>query len=141
MPIDIKNPGGTPGGMREFLLGLILLVLGGFMLFNQVQVHGGYWNFGWAGSYGASFGITLLPLLFGIGLLFFNGKSAAGAILTFGGLLVILAGIIVNLDIHFRQTSLWNTLTMLISIVAGIGLIAKGVLPDAKQAAKQDKSD
>ncbi len=141
MPIDIKNPGGTPGGMREFILGLILLVLGGFMLFNQVQVHGGYWNFGWAGGYGTSFGITLLPLLLGIGILFVNGKSAAGAILTFGGLLVILAGIIVNLDIHFRQTSLFNTLTMLIAIVSGIGLIAKGVLPDAKKADQQKPGD
>jgi len=42
---------------------------------------------------------------------------------------VILVGIIVNMDMHFRRTSLWNTLTMLILIVGGIGLVARSVLP------------
>jgi len=113
--MDIKNVGGTPGGTRTFLLGLIMLVVGSYLLFNQ-------------GS-GTSFGITLIPLLFGIGILFANGKSLVGRGLTGLGFLAILVGIIVNLDIHFRQTSLWNTLTMLILIVGGMGLIVRSVMP------------
>ena len=44
-------------------------------------------------------------------------------------MLVILVGIIANLDLHFRQTSLWNTLTMLILIVGGMGLIIRSMSP------------
>lgn len=131
--MDIQNVGGTPGGMRTFLLGLIMTVAGGYLLFNQVQVHGGYWSWGGLGGTGRSFGITLLPLLLGIGILFVNGKSLAGRFLTYGGALVIVVGIIVNLDIHFRQTSLWNTLTMLVLLVGGIGLIVRSVMPMMKQ--------
>jgi hypothetical protein len=131
--MDIRNVGGTPGGGRTFLLGLIMAVAGGYLLFQQVQVHGGYWSWGGLGGTGRSFGITLLPLLFGIGILFVNGKSFIGRLLTFGGALVIVVGIIANLDIHFRQTSLWNTLTMLVLLVGGIGLIVRSVLPMMRQ--------
>ncbi len=135
--MDIHNVGGTPGGTKTFLLGLIMLVVGGYLLFNQVQVNGGYWRFSLFGQgYGTSFGITLIPLLFGIGILFGNGKSLVGRGLTALGFLAILVGIIANLDIHFRQTSLWNTLTMLILIVGGMGLIARSVMPMQQQKAK-----
>ncbi|HZJ67380.1 MAG TPA: hypothetical protein VFD36_27920 [Kofleriaceae bacterium] len=128
--MDIRNVGGTPGGARTFLLGLIMAIAGGYLLFNQVQVYGGYWNWNWfGGGTGRSFGITLIPLLFGIGILFVNGRSFIGRVLTFGGALVILVGVIANLDIHFQQTSLWNTLTMLVLLVGGIGLIVRSVLP------------
>ena len=127
--MDIKNVGGTPGGTGTFLLGFIMLVVGGYLLLHQVQVGGNYWNWQGIGGYGKTFGVTLLPLLFGIGILFFNGRSLAGRVLTFGGALVILAGIILNLDIHFQQTSLYAVLTMLVLIVGGIGLIARSVMP------------
>jgi len=131
--MDIQNVGGTPGGARTFLLGMIMAIAGGYLLFHQVQVHGGYWNWDGLGGAGRSFGITLLPLLFGVGILFVNGKSFAGRFLTFGGMLVIVVGVIANLDIHFQQTSLWNTLIMLVLLVGGIGLIARSVLPMMQQ--------
>lgn len=128
--MDIHNVGGTPGGTKTFLLGIIMLVVGGYLLFNHVSVGGGYWNWSVFGqSYGTSFGITLIPMLFGVGILFANGKSLVGRVLTFGGLLVILVGIIANLDLHFRRTSLFNTLVMLVLIVGGIGLVARSVMP------------
>ncbi|HTR54145.1 MAG TPA: hypothetical protein VMJ10_25810 [Kofleriaceae bacterium] len=139
MPVDLRNPGGTPGGMRAFLLGLAMMIIGGYLLLDQVQVYGGYWNFGWAGGYGRSFGITLIPLLFGIAILFYDGRSFAGRVLTAGGALVIVAGIIANLDIHFRQTSLFALLVILVLLVGGLGLIVRAVLPfERKNDAKTD---
>jgi hypothetical protein len=131
--LDIRNVGGTPGGTRTFLLGIILVAIGGYLLFNQVQVHGGYWRWGGLGGYGSNFGITLIPLLLGIGILFVNGKSLVGRVLVGVGSLVILVGIIANLDINFRQTSLFNTLLMLICLVAGIGLVVRSVMPMEQQ--------
>jgi hypothetical protein len=127
--MDMHDVGGTPGGMRTFLLGTIMLVVGGYLLLNQVTVHGGFWRFDFMGGYGRSFGITLIPLLFGIGILFFDGRSFAGRFLTGVGALFIIAGVIANLEIHFQRTSLFNTLVMLILIVGGIGLIVRAVLP------------
>jgi hypothetical protein len=135
--LDIRNVGGSPGGMRTFFLGIVLVIIGGYLLFNQVQVHsGGFWHFGF-GSYGSSFGITLIPMLIGIAILFANGKSLVGRVLTGGGLLMILVGIIVNLDIHFQRTSLLNTLIMLTCLVGGIGLVVRSVMP-MKQPEKRD---
>ena len=63
---------------------------GAYLLTNQVTVTSGYWRLL---GYNA-FGLSLLPLLFGIGLLFFNGRSIAGWLLTFAGVVIILVGII-----------------------------------------------
>jgi hypothetical protein len=133
--MDIQNVGGTPGGTRTFLLGMIMAIVGGYLLFQQVSVGGGYWNWNMFGGAGRSFGITLLPLLFGIGILFASGRSLIGRLLTYGGALVIVVGIIANLDIHFQTTSLWNLLIMLVLLVGGIGLVVRSAMPMPRPAA------
>ncbi len=135
----LKNVGGTPGGMRTFLFGLGMAIVGGYLLLQEVQVYGGYWNWGF-GGYGRSFGITLIPLLVGIGLVFADGKSFAGRFLVAAGALIILAGIIMNLDIHFQQTSLFNVLLMLILLVGGVGLMVRASLPMGERAARDDET-
>jgi hypothetical protein len=121
--MDIKGAGGTPGGLGTFFVGLAMATVGGYLLLNQVTVHSGFWSF----FGGNAFGLTLLPMLIGIGLLFFDGRSVAGWILTVLGLLIIVAGIIVNLQIYFRPTSLYNTLIMLALLAGGLGLIARSL--------------
>ena len=99
--------------------------IGGYLLSNQVSVVGSYWGF-----YGTNtFGITLIPMLFGVALLFFNGRSTIGWLLTAVGALFILAGVIANMHIYFQPTSLFNTLVMLILLVGGLGLIARAIRP------------
>ena len=135
---NFEGAGGTPGGIGEFFIGVLVAALGFYLLFSHVQVHSSYWNFfGFGGGYGRSFGISLIPLLFGIGILFVNAKSVLGWFLAVGGLLFILAGILVNLNIHFRGTSLMNTLIMLAMIAAGLGLIVKGLRPHRSKADKE----
>jgi hypothetical protein len=122
---DFTDVGGTPGGIGEFLIGFVMLCIGGYLLTNQVIVAGSYWNFGGTNT----FGITLLPMLIGVGLLFWNGRSVIGWILTAGGALFIFAGVIANLHIYFQPTSLFNTVIMLILVVGGLALIARAMLP------------
>ena len=118
-----EGAGGTPGGMGEFLLGLGMAVAGAYLLASSVTVSSGSWHV-W--GYNA-FGLSLLPLLFGIGLLFFNGRSIAGWLLTFAGVVIILVGVIANLGIYFQPTSLFNTLVMLVLLAGGIGLVARSL--------------
>ena len=120
---SLGDGGGTPGGLGNFLIGCIMACLGGYFLANQVSVVGSYWSF-----YGANtFGITLVPMLLGVGILFWNGGSIAGWILTAAGALFILAGVIANMNIYFRPTTLFNTLVMLILLVGGLGLVARSL--------------
>ena len=68
-------------------------------------------------------------MLIGIGLLFFSGRNILGWLLTAGGALFILAGVIANLHIYFQPTSLFNTMVMLILLAGGLGLIARALRP------------
>jgi hypothetical protein len=117
--------GGTPGGLGQFLLGAAMVVAGGYLLLTRVTVASGGWHL-W--GYNA-FGLSMVPLLIGIGLLFFNGRSLAGWLLTGAGAVIILAGIIGNMQIYFRGTSLFDTLMMLGLMAAGIGLVARALKP------------
>lgn len=120
----IKNPGGTPGGVWEFLIGLAMAASGAYMLTSRVQVTTGYWNF-W--GYQGSFGLTLIPLLAGIGILFFNGRSRIGWLLTWVGTFVVLAGLILNMNVYMVRTSLFETIMVLGLLFGGIGLVARGL--------------
>ena len=133
--MDLRNIGGTPGGARLFFFGVGMTVVGAYLLLQQVVVTGGYWHFGWLGGSGRSFGLTLIPLLIGVGILFYDGRSFAGRCLTGLGALIIVAGIIVNIDVQIRQTSLFNLVVMLVLLVGGVGLVVRAVLPmESKRA-------
>lgn len=106
-----------------FLFGLALAIAGGYLIMNQVQVTSGYWQ--WWGT--NTFGLTLIPLVIGLGLLFFDGRSIAGWALTLGGAIIIFIGILANLEIYFRQTTLFNVILMLTLFAAGLGLMARAV--------------
>jgi len=115
--------GGTPGGVGEFVLGFVLAVAGGYLLTNQVTVTTGRFLF-----YGMNaFGLSLIPFLIGVAMLFFNGKNVFGWLLFVASLVIVLAGVLANLNIYFRPTSLFNTLLMLALLAAGIGLILRSM--------------
>ena len=120
---EARGAGGTPGGLGEFFAGFLMAAGGGYLLLNQVTVSSSIWQL-W--GYNA-FGISLIPLLIGVGLLFFDGSSKLGWALTLLGALVILLGILTNLTIFFRPTSLFNTGLMLVLLAGGLGLVARSI--------------
>ena len=120
-----EGPGGTPGGLGEVLAGLVMVAVGIYIVFDHVTVHTSFWRF--AGGPGTSFGLTMLPLLGGIGVLFFNGRSTLGWVLTMAGIALILTGVLMNMDIYFKPTTLYNTLMMLGLFFGGLGVIARSL--------------
>lgn len=119
----MRGAGGTDGGLGAFFAGLAMIVAGGYLLMQRVTVHSGFWM--WGGR--SAFGLSLLPLLVGIGVLFVNGRSRPGWLLTTAGALIIVAGIIANLQIFFAPTSLWDTLMILGLMAAGVGLVVRSL--------------
>jgi hypothetical protein len=121
----LSDVGGTPGGIGHFLIGLAMACLGAYLLSNQVMVASSYWTFNGTNA----FGLTLLPMLIGIGMLFWSGRSIIGWLLTAAGAIFILAGVLLNLHIYFRPTSLFNTIVMLVLLAGGLGLVARALAP------------
>jgi len=121
----IRGAGGTPGGIGEFFLGLAMVIAGAYLITNRVVVVSGYWS---VGGYSV-FGLSLIPLIIGIGILFFNGRSIAGWLLLFISIIVIIAGVLMNLHIYFQATSLFGTIVMIVLLAGGIGLIFRALAP------------
>lgn len=117
----MRGAGGTDGGVILFFVGLACAVAGGWLLTNQVTVTGGYWSL-WGHN---SFGLSLLPFLAGTAMLFFDRRQKLGWLLLVAGVVIILAGVLVNLRINFQPTSLFNTLMTLVLLFGGIGLILR----------------
>src|SRR5690349_8570858 len=130
---SVSDVGGTPGGLGEFLMGFIMTCVGGYLLSSQVVVVGSYWNL-WGTN---TFGITLIPMLFGVAILFFNGRSKVGWLLTIAGALFIFAGVIANMHIYFQQATLFHTMVMLILLVGGLGLIARSLRSHGESASER----
>jgi hypothetical protein len=102
----------------------VLAVAGGYLLTNQVQVGAGpLGGVAWFGP--TSFGLLLIPLLLGVGLLRFNAKLLIARLLVSAGAVILLASVLNTLRITFIPTSLFNTLLMVGMLVAGIGLLAR----------------
>ncbi len=121
----LRDAGGTSGGIGTFLLGSIMTVGGGYLLLNQVVVTSSFWRlFGYD-----MFGLSLVPLLIGLGLVFYNGRNILGWLLIVAGAVIIVIGVIANMTVYFRPTSLFGTLMMLLLLVGGLGLVARSLRP------------
>jgi hypothetical protein len=116
-------PGGTSGGLGMFLLGLVMAVGGGYLFLDRVTIIGTSWRL-WGTS---GFGLSLIPLLFGVFLLFLDGRSTVGWLLTVAGVVIIFVGVLSHLDIFFRPTSLFQTILMLVLLVGGLALIVRSL--------------
>jgi hypothetical protein len=124
-----RGAGGTPGGLGEFFIGLVMAIAGAYLITQRVTITSGFWTL-WGYN---TFGLSLVPLIFGIGILFFNGRSVAGWLLLIVGVVIIGAAIIMNLQLYVQQTSLFNTIVMIVLLAGGIGLIFRSLAPHGRQ--------
>jgi hypothetical protein len=110
--------------VMALLFGAGLTVVGAYLVMQRVTLTGGsfFWNRWGLGQNG--FGLTLIPLLIGIGLLIY-GKTALGWALTGFSSLIILVGILANLQMTFRSASLFEVVLMFGMLAAGLGLVAR----------------
>lgn len=120
-----RGAGGTEGGVGAFLLGVAMASAGAYLVTSRVVVTTGGWRL-WGVS---GFGMSLIPFMAGVAILFFNGRNPLGWLLSLAGITIIFAGILMNLDVYFQPTSLFSTLVMLGLLMGGIGLIARSLRP------------
>lgn len=121
----IQGAGGTSGGLIRFFIGLAMIVAGGYLFLNAIHVsyrfHMGYRLYSFGGLH-LTGGMVLIPLIFGIGFVFYNARSILGWSLTLASLIMLLVGIISS--IHFRLSSMsaFELIMILILLFGGTGL-------------------
>ncbi len=123
--MEIKGAGGTSGGFGRFFMGLTMMVGGGYLFLDAIKVVN---QFGFhrtiysLGSFNLTGGMVLIPLIFGIGIIFYNSKQPLGWILSASSLIMLLFGIISNINFHLRRMSAFELIMIFILLFGGIGL-------------------
>ncbi|MEM6456612.1 MAG: hypothetical protein AAF772_16090 [Acidobacteriota bacterium] len=119
--------GGTDGGIGQFIIGLAMIIGGGYLMLDSIRVHAG---FGWGhslysvGGYGVTGGIVLIPLIFGIVLVFYRASNPLGWLLSGGSMLALIFGIIRNLRFSLDHMSAFELIVILVLLFGGVGLFA-----------------
>jgi uncharacterized protein len=138
--MEIKGAGGTSGGTGSFILGFLMMCAGGYMLLNSivvVQPFGfgmGLFSFAlFGGPFMVTTGMVLIPLIFGIGIIFYNAKNLLGWALALGSLAALIIGVIANLQLGMRRMSLFELLIILVLTVGGLGLFLKSLRSSSKR--------
>lgn len=114
----MKSPGG-------FFLGLIMMIVGAYLLLVSIEVSNRL-SFGYAifaiGGHGVTTGMLFIPMIFGIGMIFYNPDNNLGWLLVILSGILLLFGIISSLNLHLRNMSAFELIMILVLLVGGIGL-------------------
>jgi hypothetical protein len=114
--------------MKSFFSGLGFFVIGAFLITQNTIVRTGFNLGGLTGGYNPPFGLLLLPIIIGTILLFAMDNQVIGWILIVFGIVTILLGLLMGLEISFKPTTLYIAALMFISVAVGIGLMIRGVM-------------
>jgi hypothetical protein len=130
----VKGAGGTNGGVGQFLLGVAMMCGGFYLLLNAISVNA---NFGMhsylyqTSLFGSAFGVTsgmiMIPMIFGIGIIFFNAKNLLGWLLALGSLAAMIFGVIASIQFQLRPMSAFDLIVILVLAVGGLGLFLRSL--------------
>ena len=71
--------------------------------------------------------MVLIPFMFGIGMIFYNGRNWIGWILACGALLALIFGVIANTTLQFARMSAFDLIVILVLLVGGLGLFLRSL--------------
>jgi hypothetical protein len=117
------SSGKTVAQELNFFLGIGLLLTGLLMFFNQVKVQTSFMNF--LGMGGAGAGLLFIPLMIGVGWIFYDTKNKWAWLLTACSVGVIIFAVLSSLILSFPQISLLGTVMLLLPLAAGAALLLK----------------
>jgi len=125
-----RGAGGTDGGTGSFLIGLIMMIGGGYLLLRGITVRP---QFGMGtvafslGTFQVTSGLIMIPFMFGVGLIFYNSRNWIGWILACGSLVALVFGVIASINFQFSRMSAFDLIIILTLLVGGIGLFLRSL--------------
>jgi len=126
----MQGAGGTKGGLGQFFIGLIMLCGGFYMLLNSIIITS---NLGFAtrlyhfSGYGVTSGMIMIPFMFGVGIIFYNGKNLIGWLLSLGSVAALIFGVISTIRFSFRGMSAFDLMVILVLAIGGLGLFLRSL--------------
>ena len=121
-----NGAGGNEGGIGSFLLGLGMMMGGGYLLLDSIRVVHGF-GFGHGlyrfGNVQVTSGMILIPFIIGIVMVFANSKSWIGWILVYGSTIGLIFGVIRSIQFSFVGMSAFDLMVIFVLFFGGIGLL------------------
>ena len=129
-----RGAGGTSGGVGSFFMGFIMMCTGFYLLLNSISVTSSFGsgarlfhlsNFGM--NYDVTGGMVMIPFIFGIGMVFYNGKSILGWMLTVGSVSSLIFGVISSIRFRFVSMSAFDLMVILVLAIGGMGILFRSL--------------
>ena len=131
----MQGAGGTSGGSGQFFLGLVMMCGGFYLLLDSVMVSSSF-SLGsrlyGIGGFGITGGIILVPLVIGIGMVFYNARSYLGWLIAVVSFFAMVFGVISSVSLDLRTMSAFHLITILVLAFGGLGLFL-GSLRSARE--------
>ncbi|TVP10921.1 hypothetical protein [Shewanella sp. KCT] len=126
----MRGAGGSSGGIGLFLVGLVMMCGGFYLLLNAISVTSNF-SLGYrlynVGGMGITGGTILIPLIFGIGIIFYNARNLLGWLLTLGSLTALIFGVLSSVRFNLRTMSTFDLLVILVLAIGGLGLFLRSL--------------
>lgn len=122
-----KTKKSASGSLLQFVIGLILLGVGLFWIFQSVRVTSGFSSLLSFGGWSVPNGTIVIPLLIGIVMLFAIEKKIFGWIVTGLGIAIILIAIITSVRLYFYGGNLFSYILMFGFAAVGGALVLKNL--------------
>ncbi|NHZ83165.1 hypothetical protein F2P44_28400 [Massilia sp. CCM 8695] len=129
----MNGAGGTSGGTGQFFLGLIMMCGGFYLLLNGIVVSSSFGFstrlFGIGSGFGVSGGMVLIPLMIGIGMVFYNSKNYLGWLITLCSFAALVFGVISSVSMSLRTMTAFELIAILVLAIGGLGLFLRSLKP------------
>ena len=130
----MRGAGGTSGGLGQFFIGLIMMCGGFYLLLNAIHVSSSFGMgmrlYGFSaggGMYNITSGMVMIPFMFGVGLIFYNGKNILGWVLAIGSITALIFGVISSIRFSMRSMTSFDLIVILVLAVGGLGLFLRSL--------------
>ena len=125
-----RGAGGTDGGTGSFLIGVIMMIGGGYLLLDGIVVRP---NFGIGsrvfgiGGVSITSGMVLIPFMFGVGMIFYNSRNWLGWGIAGAAMVALVFGVIANMTLQLERMSAFDLIVILVLLVGGVGLFLRSL--------------
>ena len=126
----MHGAGGSQGGEWQFMIGIIMMIAGFYLLFNSIVIDS---RFGMGmrlygvGGFGITSGMLMIPFIAGVVFIFYSAKNPIGWLLSIGSLVALIVGVLANSQFSFRGMSAFDLIVILVLAFGGLGLFLRSL--------------
>lgn len=143
----MKGAGGTEGGLRDFFVGLSMMAIGFYMLLSKIVVSSSFgmghrlYHVKTAGmNFGLTTGMVFIPMIIGIGMIFYNAKSIWGWFISGISVAAMIFGVISSTTIRLQTMSSFDLIVILVLAFGGVGLFLRSLKKAEKLESKNQET-